>query len=153
MKKRTIIVLLLIFLFLSCSFTVKHSYQKTLLPKPLQKMHIGMEKADFTKIKSLDEMEKYDSFEFRDSYVETLKPGDIKNVTYYFTKKDPQILYEFIVEYQPDIDVPALANEMYGKPNNDEEWIFDSQEGFDIMVWIYEQKVIIAGKLPGTEWE
>ncbi|MCF7793390.1 MAG: hypothetical protein K9N09_06545 [Candidatus Cloacimonetes bacterium] len=153
MKKRILLNVIVLITIVSCGFIAKHSYQKTLLPKTLRNFYLGMELADFSKIKDLEKLEKYDAFNFRVEYAEKFKDAEIKEVTYYFTKEKPQILYEFIIEYQSNVNVPFLAKERYGKPNSDEEWLFDSREGFDIKIWTFNQTIVVAGKLPGTEWE
>jgi hypothetical protein len=40
----------------------------------------------------------------------------------------------------------------YGSPNFQKEWSFKSNEGFDIRVWTFESKLVIAGLIAGTEY-
>jgi len=42
---------------------------------------------------------------------------------------------------------------LYGEPNFEKEWRFDSEEDFEIMVWNFAKKIVIAGRIAGTGWD
>jgi len=95
----------------------------------------------------------FDDFDFRTEYTEFFSEGEIEEITYYFTKGESEILFEFIIKYTPDFDIHNFSFQKYGKHNAGDEWIFDSKSGFDMMIWIFETKLVIAGKIPGSGWE
>ena len=92
--------------------------------------------------------------EFRKSVALPNYSDKIKELTLYFDNEGTFPLYEFIIDYKEIAERDKVANELYGKPNfKEKEWKFDSGEGYPIRVWTYQNKLIIAGFMPGTEWE
>jgi hypothetical protein len=152
MKSRlTFVSVILLALLSSCAIISRH--QKQYFPKQIKNLYLGMTYQKFEKTKDTSNLTIYDEFDHRTEYTEVFEEGSIKEITYYFTKGDSQILFELIIEYHPDTSVIKLSREMYGSPNADDEWLFDTKEGFDMMIWTYENKIILAGKLPGSGWE
>lgn len=125
------------------------------IPEELNDLYLGMPFAEFSTKKDITAMERSDLFSFRFQLIEEFKDPNIKEVTYYFeNENNPQKpLYEMIIEYESEFDLPMYIQEKYGPPNHEDEWRFDSQEGFEIMVWSFDSKLVIAGKIKGTEWE
>jgi hypothetical protein len=124
----------------------------TLLPMELRDTYLGMELPAFEMVRNTRGMERSNLMEFRIQFVEAYEGGDLKEVTYYFDNEGKFPLYEYIIEYMPGVDVRKRALDMYGPPNNGNEWIFDSGEGFNIKIWTFDAKIVIAGVLPNTEW-
>jgi len=132
-------------------------YQTQYLLPELNGLYLGMPLAEFQKFK------KYPSdltdtpsshFGFRILWTEQVQEGDVESIIYYFDADGEKPLYEFIVNHKADIDVAKLAREKYGPPNHEgKEWSFKGEEGFNIRAWVYQQKIVIVGKMKGTEWE
>lgn len=149
---RTITILVMICLLLGCSGSKKiHSHQKKYLPPELQHLYFGMPFTDFSKIYT--DISVNEIMEFRKSVHIKDFTNDIKELTVYFDNDANIPLYEFIIDYY-DVtfrdDIVAL---LYGKPNyNNDEWNFDSKEGYDIRIWTFNHKIVIAAFIAGTEW-
>ena len=74
--------------------------------------------------------------------------------TYYFDNEGSFPLYELIIEYESTAARDAEADRLFGSPNFEEtEWQYDSKEGFLIHAWKFKNKLVIAGKIAGTEWD
>jgi len=155
MRAKSLYVLILAIVLLpSCSmFNISYRHQQQYFPKQLAKFYLGMPFHNFQKIKNNQEMIIFDDFDFRTEYTESFSEGEIEEITYYFTKGESEILFEFIIKYTPDFDIHNFSFQKYGKHNAGDEWIFDSKSGFDMMIWIFETKLVIAGKIPGSGWE
>lgn len=136
---------------LSFSMLLMAGGPKFKLPKVVKKYKIGMKAKKFER-KNKDAVTMDDGFGFRKVYEEK-GSGDVSAITYYLDDEGKQPLYEYIIEFKPDFDVKTYATELYGKPNSQGgEWRFESKKG-TIAVWIYQQKLVIAAALPGSEWE
>ena len=61
-------------------------------------------------------------------------------------------LYEYIIDYHSAEKRDEFVAANLGKPNNEEEWVFDSKEGFKIKAWLFENKLVVAGLIKDTEW-
>ncbi len=74
---------------------------------------------------------------------------------YYFSDKEEHAFYEVILSYR---DLSARDNwlsKYFGPPNskNNTEWKLISKKGLQFRAWRYEDRLVIAALLPGTEWE
>ena len=138
----------------SCAtFKYKTGYQKKFFPEQIHKLYIAMPFSEFEKIKNLGSLEIYDGFDFRTEFIEKFKTGDIEEITYYFTRDDNNYLYEFIIKYNADFDLKEFCRRKYGAPNAEDEWRFPVTAKFDLMIWTFNNSLVIVGNLPGTEWE
>jgi hypothetical protein len=159
MKKRISFLTLAFFVLivLSCSLfkPSQPTYQKWYLPEQFGDLYLGMPYEEFVKTKDVSQMEKSEMFSFRFEHIETPEDENIKEVTYYFEDENlpENPLYELIIEYEPSFDLAGYIKEKYGPPNYEGEWRFEGKEEFPIMVWTFDQKLVIAGKMKGTEWE
>ena len=145
-------ILCFIFLFSSC-FKTTHFQQKKYFPKGFKKVYFGLPLNDFMEDNKDATIEKKSVFKFRTTVYGTCNNKDIKKVTYYFDNDGDKPLYEFIIEYNDSLVRNKIVKKLYSKPNFNDVWRFKSKEGFDIMVWKYESKLIIAGKIKDSEWE
>lgn len=97
-----------------------------------------------------------DGFDFREIYVDTSFSHRFNTVIYYIDRDATKPVYEFILLVDDGLDAKKIAIEKYGQPNHNQEWRFAMDETklpFDIAVWTFRNKVIIAGMIAGTEWE
>ena len=132
-------------------------HQTNYLFPVLDRLYLGMPLAEFQKVKKHPENlsgQPDPEANFRIVWNEALEKDLEKSVTYYFGVEGDKPLYEFIINYKPGTNVAKLAREKYGAPNYLEtEWLFRGEEGFDIHIWVDIHKLIIVGKIEGTEWE
>jgi serine/threonine protein kinase len=119
---------------------------------PFYNLYLGMAYDNFQKLKSVDQMQRSTQLDFRTELTETVEDEQIESITYYFDNDGNQPLYEFIIKYKPDFNLQNYAISKYGSPNFQKEWSFKSNEGFDIRVWTFESKLVIAGLIAGTEY-
>lgn len=134
-----------------------HAGQAKYLPRQVSNLHLGMPFREFKTIRNVppteENAENNDLFDFRTELTESLQDNEVKAVTYYFAKDGDEPLYEIILEYHGGFDVRGYAVSRFGAPNYKDEWRFDSGEGFGIMLWVFNNKLIIAGAIKGTAWE
>lgn len=163
------ILLLLVVLSLSACKSKKqtvdlegHEAQWKYIPSELHNTYLGMPLEDLKLERTNLRKEPNETFDFRDVYTEyPPKSSGIYHLVYYVDTdhevekekdRNPR-LYEYIIEYSSSDKRDEVAREMLGPPNSGEEWMFDSGEGFMIHCWKHQNKLIIAGKIAGTEWE
>jgi hypothetical protein len=127
-------------------------FQKKHYPTEIGKLYLGMPQAKFDKLKDTSNMAVYDEFDFRTEFAETFDSENVEKITYYFTKDENNYLYEFIIKFKPDFNLTNYCQQMYGNPNYEDEWRFDVNKDFELMIWTFDRTLVIAGNLPGTEW-
>ncbi len=96
---------------------------------------------EFTQVKDIAQME-IDENEYVSYYTETINQAEIQEYIYQFDKN--KVLYELIIEYSLDFDVNGYMIQLYGKPNNGEEWIFELTNGFKLKIWKFINNFCIA---------
>ena len=96
-----------------------------------------------------------DAFSFRKEYVEEINQDGIQKIIYFFDADAQVPFYEAIIVYENSKKRDADATRLLGQPNseNNTEWIVDSRQNFKVKVWKFENKLVVAGILKGTEWE
>lgn len=106
-------------------------------------------------LKARPAMKKIEEVDFRTVFLEEIGKDGIKQVVYYFGTEGSQPLYEMIFIYFDEDERDEAAENLLGTPNyeNGKEWMYDSGEGFRIHAWKFKTKLIVAGKIKGTEWE
>lgn len=129
-----------------------HADQIKYFPDAFKNLYFGMPLTEFQKIKPDVKIPSDQIMSFRTEIVENNVSSIIDNVTYYFDNDGNKPLYELIIEYKNETDRNKEADQLLGRPNNGDEWKFDSKEGFDIKAWKFERKLVIIGALPKTEW-
>lgn len=125
----------------------KHDFQKQFLPKYFQKLYLGMPLEEFLVIDPNAKILDHGDLGFRIVVEEIAPTTNIKQVTYYFDSEKEQALYEIAIQYNNEWEVEKVASQLYGKPNfQKERWRIDIHEAFDLLVWKYESRLLIAGK-------
>jgi hypothetical protein len=96
-----------------------------------------------------------DAFNFRKEFVEEINEAGIKKLVYYFSVNDQKPFYELIIIYENDKIRDKEALRLLGQPNfeNNTEWIIGSRQDYKIKAWKFENKLVLAAQLKGTEWE
>jgi hypothetical protein len=96
-----------------------------------------------------------DAFDFRKEFVEEINESGIRKVSYYFDMDGTKPLYEVIVYYDNEKKRDQDALRLLGQPNseNNTEWIIGSRQDYKIKVWKFENNLVLAAQLKGTEWE
>jgi hypothetical protein len=115
--------------------------QKKYLPTVFSNLWLGMTLDEFKQIKDISGME-IDENEYVSYYTEPINTPEIQEYIYQFDKN--KVLYELIIEYRLDFDISSYMQELYGKPNNGEEWIFEIKEGFKLKIWKFINNFCIA---------
>lgn len=129
---------------------------KRVFPKTLKGLSFGMPMAQFSEdYRSIDpQYLKREDFRYRWEAPLDGKKGLTKAV-YYFDDGPERPFYEVILSFEGPQERDAWLRKYYGAPNanNATEWRFPSEEGFEIRAWCYQNRLVIAALLPGTEWE
>lgn len=92
---------------------------------------------------------------FRDEIVEKVGKNNLEQITYYFDKDGDKLLYEIIIEFSDEPTRQAAAEKLLGAPNHPEmadHWIAGVSNNVVNIAWAFNNKLVIAANLPGTEW-
>ena len=159
--KKILFLIIIPLLIVSCSVfkTVpKERLQTQFLPEYVKNLYFGMPLEKFEEIKDMDKMIVEKGITFRHQYEEIINDEGLESIVYYFDANiASQPLYEMIFIFKPDYDVKSYADEMYGPPSVDDhlpfdEWCWPSGDGFQIVAWTFENKLVIIGTIKKTEW-
>lgn len=127
---------------------------KNYLPEEFPKeLILGMPYQQFSAGTSITAPESPQNLPFRREYTITYTDKPFKSITCYFDLDNDQPLYEFIIEYPETFDLEAYAADRYGKRVDSTSWVKETPYGFNVMIWIHENKLIVAGAIKGTEYE
>ncbi|MBU6342393.1 MAG: hypothetical protein KGS48_12925 [Bacteroidetes bacterium] len=93
---------------------------------------------------------------FRIEAVDSINQSGLNNITYFFDADGNAPLYEFILEFSDDRVRRDAAFEMLGPsnyPGESDQWILSMNEKVLTIAWAYDNKLVVASNLPGSEWE
>lgn len=125
------------------------------LGQSMQSLSLGSGMADFYGIKN--SLPRPDStMGFRYEVVETVGKDGLKGITFYFDADGDKMLYEFIVEFADEAVRVEACDKMFGPanyPDRPDHWIVGAQDNIVSLVWAFDNKIVIAANLPGTEWD
>lgn len=126
--------------------------QAMLFEEGLDGVYLGMPLADFQGLRG--QQDRIDeSMGFRLEVVEERPSDALREVTWYFAAEiEGRPLYEAIMAYPEGEDVAEVALTRLGPPNSGEEWRFEGLASFPVLAWVFEDKLVVAGAMPGTEW-
>ena len=127
-------------------------WNKGYIPKGLPKIYFGMPLATFIAGQSDYEDVSDETYTFRRVLLQKFADKDYEAIVYYFDEDGDKPLYELLIIYPERVDVNRLARQYYGKPNKDDEWYWEHKNGYPVNIWVFKQKLVIAGVMPGTEW-
>jgi len=119
----------------------KHSEQLKYLPKEVSNLYLGMKLDEFKKKKDMSKID-LDEGTYVTYAIEKYSGDNIIGIRYQFD--GDKLLYEFIIEYSPKTDIKKEFAVKFGEPNDGEEWNFDSKAGFNIKIWVYQNRLCIA---------
>jgi hypothetical protein len=161
MRSIIIVFTLLIFSVIGCTSTSKisnevKSQEKFLFQELIDNgLFLGISKENLLIQRPKAEANS-DGFNFREIYVDTAFSYRFNTVIYYLDRDNLKPVYEFILLVDNGLDATKIAIDKYGKPNHNDEWRFTAQKSklpFDVAIWTFKNKIIIAGTLKDTEWE
>ncbi len=143
----------------SCISSKKNKKNKELieayLPELLRDLEFGMSPAEATAVRPQLAPLNYvnDNFGFRKEYIEDINDPSIERILLYFDAEGNQPLYEIIITYKSTAARDVDAKLLFEEPNfQGEEWRYQDQNKTEIRAWKFDQKLVIVGVLPGTEW-
>jgi hypothetical protein len=91
-----------------------------------------------------------------DTRVEYIEKGTngIKELTYYFGGEGKKPFYEVIIEFDDEVLRASVGKKLFGEfnhPTNENNWVvYKGDKDYLTVGWIYEAKIIYAGKVPNT---
>ena len=122
-------------------------------PEVLQGLYMGMPLTEFLDLREVTE-EDTGPNPFRRVFIEEAPQAGIATIVYYCDYDEPGYpLYEVIIQYQNRADRNEWVENNLGNPNSGTEWLYDSGEGFELNLWTFQQKLVLAASIPGTEWD
>jgi hypothetical protein len=160
MKANLIFILAIVFGIMSCSGSKKAAKQddnqkgtempqntgsssKKYIPEEVGDLYFGMPFKEF--IGKYQAASVSEIMSFRKSVEFSNYSDDIKELTIYFDNEGSFPLYELIIEYRDVAVRDKVVEALYGKPNyENEEWQYDSGDGYPIRIWTFESKIIVA---------
>ncbi len=146
----------LLLLFSLCLALSVSAQVKKVLPKEFKKVKFGMPMEEFADRRPTAEPGKLTKEKFRYAWLETFaKDFPIHTAKYYFSDKEDRPLYEVILFYR-DLQVrDAFLDKYFGQPNfkKNTEWELVDKKGQQYRAWRYEDRLVVAARIPGTEWE
>jgi hypothetical protein len=132
--------------------------QKKYLPKELykKKLYLGQTKVELLK-KFPNATLESSSYDFREVYLLGALSKRFEEVVCYADAEGEFPVYEFILIVREGQRSDDIGRELLGSPNHEEEeWRFSPKETglpYPIAAWTYQNKLILAAAMPGTEWE
>ncbi|WNJ17095.1 hypothetical protein [Pontibacter sp. G13] len=138
---------------------LKKRKQRKYLPKALtiRDGYIGVDKAQL-----FETFPKAREVEMTSDFREIVKLGPLDppiKVAYAYVEieGDEKSVYEYVLVIEDSTDPLELAREYWGAPNTEDgEWHFKPEDTglkFQLAGWTFENKIIIAANLPGSEWQ
>ena len=159
--KKMILLMMILLLLTSCSVfktAPKERFQTQLLPDIVKNLYLGMPMDKFEDIKDKKKMEERIDLSFRYEYVEQIEDANFQSITYYFDANiSSHPLYEMIFIFNDDVEAQSYVRNLYGDPTimhhlPFDEWCWKSGEGFQIVAWTFENKLVIVATIKNTEW-
>jgi len=153
---RRLLVVLCLFLLAATASAQTKKNSKGLLPKSHKDLWFGMPMAAFGEARPFDKDSLGTSMDFRRTLVERQAADNAPGLhwaVYYFDAEDDFPLYEIILEYGHEGLRDEAAKKLLGEPNAGDEWYFPNHKGFPFRAWLYQNKLILAAAIPGSEWE
>lgn len=125
----------------------------SVLPENLRtKVYFNMPRTTFLQaFPAVEELSQRVSF--RRVYRDTVTTAPLDYVVYYFDKDGHEPLYEVILAFTDTTARNAVAQQLLGPPNYKEnEWYVPRDSAFDYSAWTFQNKLVIIGRIEGTEW-
>lgn len=143
-------------LLLSSISLLSWTQVKKTFPKTFKKLKFEMSMEEFAKKRKTVDPNQLSKDKFRYAWIETFSSRQpFHTAKYYFSDKEGHPFYELILFYR---DLPARdawVRKYFGTPNakSGTEWRLTNRQGQQFKAWRYEDRLVIAALLPGTEWE
>ena len=131
--------------------------QKKYFPKAIKKMKVYLGSTEAQLLEKCPSCRNTGTQEsFRRIYAVDFDDKQFEKAFFYVSKPKAE-LYEMLLIAKEGQDPKEIAVALLGSPNaENEEWRFypnDTGFSYTIAAWIFNNKLIIAGTLKGSEWE
>lgn len=143
----------LLFLAWPCQSQAGASDTVQLLPENLRKfVYFNMPRKEFLQ-RQPQVAELSQRVSFRRVYVDTSATDPLDFIVFYFDKDRHEPLYEVILAFKDTTSRNQVANQLLGPPNyKGNEWYVPRDSAFDYSAWRFQNKLVIIGRIEGTEW-
>ncbi len=153
-KKLSILVLLLSYTSIQAQSLQQ---QKKYFPKAITKMKIFLGSTEQELLNNCDNcVDQKTEESFRRVYLSSIDDKEFQSAIFYVSTSTAEV-YEIILTAKDGIDVNKVANKLLGSPNvENNEWRFFSdktKQKFTMAMWVFKNKLVIAGDIQGSEWE
>lgn len=154
MKCCIVLILFLLGISLAGCQTVEPDY-RGYLPAVAKDTDFGMSLSAFRAAFPGAVQADHGQHDFRQVWIRENLGAGVDLAVYYFDTEGPMPMYEIILNYADPAARDRWAAANLGKPNhpNGKEWIFPTESGWDLNIWTYQNKLIFAASMPGTEWD
>jgi hypothetical protein len=158
--KKLLLLLFVCFLIIPQALEAQkeRKLQKKYLPKELykKKLYFGQTKEGLLK-KFPNATLESSSYDFREVYLLGPLSNRFEEVVCYVDTEGDLPVYEFILMVPEGQSNTDIGRQLLGPPNHEEEeWRFSPSETglpYTIAAWTYQNKLILAAAMAGTEWE
>lgn len=126
------------------------------LNESLSTMSLGITEAVFFTQKPSLSRPDTSTTNFRHEVVEKVGKDGLSSLTYYFDADGDRMLYEIIVEFADEAVRTEASEKMFGPanyPDRPDHWIAGAQDNIVSLIWAFNNKIVIAANLPGSEWD
>ncbi|MDX2359694.1 MAG: hypothetical protein QNK23_02730 [Crocinitomicaceae bacterium] len=147
--KQTILYSLLILVLTACH-TLKHAYEDVFPLETPENVEFDMTLKDFLALE-MDSIYLMETTASGTMYYGSIQGELLDGAIYYFGPKGEEPLYEIIFMYISESDRDADAQRLLGDKNTEQGWSLE-HEPYNVKAWTYESKLIIAARIPDTEW-
>ena len=160
--KKVVFLIMTLLLLTSCSVfqtAPTERFQTQILPDPVKDLYFGMSMDKFEDERDEKNLEDRTDMSFRYEYVENIENAELQSITYYFDANiSSHPLYEMIFVFNGNVEAQSYVRNLYGNPTimHDlpfDEWCWKSGEGFQIVAWTFENKLVIIATIKKTEWD
>lgn len=157
MSRLATFLLLGLLLSMACNPTkrlLREHPPRQYLPAAVQELYFGMPLSEF-QLQRQAAREGGGSMSFRQVWVEKPQDPALESIAYYFDSEGDTPLYEIIINYRDVAVRDAWIAEHLGGPNHQDgsEWLFDGGLGYEVNLWTFNQKLVIAAAIAGCEWD
>ena len=122
----------------------------------MKDVRMGMSLKDFKRAHPKAKLDVTATIDTRIEYLENAGNG-IKEITYYFLKTDDSPFFEAIVELESENEQKRVTQNLFGTfnhPIKQDHWvIYNGQNDFLTVAWVYETKMIFTGNVAGNPYE
>lgn len=128
-----------------------YPFSRSYLPKELSHVSLGMDHDDFTRVFQHIPGKPRPGADFYE-VAESFDGAAFQKAIYHIDLDGKQPLYEILLEFPEGYEAVNYARKQYGAENFENEWRFNTGDGFFVMVRANKNELIYGATLPQTSY-